>query len=217
MNKEEKKEEKKEIEKEKIDKNIIENEIYENKENVKTKPKTLKIFSYIFIYLFILILGIYTGFSLIAPQKVIETFGIKPFVVKSNSMKPVFQRGDILIVTKIDSNNIKNGDIIAVKRTDNKLIAHIIADQIINEDHKLVYKTRPLENVEKKTWDAEGIRRYQIVGKVRKAIPKIGYIIFLIQNKYFYIPAILILIIYLIFSKYKNKEELEVNLKRRKK
>lgn len=194
-----------------------ENKEIENKQNEKLKKfKTLKILKYIIFYILIIFTGFYIGFSFVAPDKVIEIFGFKTYVVESDSMKPVFQRGDLLLVTKVNSNAIKNGDIIAVKRSDNKLIAHIVAEQIINEDHKLVFKTRPLNNKDKNTWDIEGARRYQIIGKVRKAIPKIGFIVFFLKNKYVHIPAIIILLIYLFFIKYKNKEDLSININNRK-
>lgn len=200
------------------------NENNKNKEKQETKNnkkirifKTLKILKYIIFYILIIFTGFYIGFSFAAPDRVIETFGFKTYVVESDSMKPVFQRGDLLLVTKVNSNSIKNGDIIAVKRSDNKLIAHIVADQIINEDHKLVFKTRPLKNQDKKTWDVEGARRYQIIGKVRKAVPKIGFLIFFIKNKYVYIPAIIILLIYLFLINYKNKDDIKININKRRK
>lgn len=173
--------------------------------------KVFNIITKIIFYIIIVILGIYIGFSLTAQKHIIETFGVKPFVVKSNSMKPMFQRGDIIIVNKVNSNAVKKGDIIAVRKKNNMLIAHMVADEIIDENHKLVFKTRPINNVEKANWDIEGVYRYQVVGKVNKVIPKLGFLVLCLQNPYIYVPLIVLVLIVILLKNY-GKDNLVIKL-----
>ncbi|MDO5044642.1 MAG: S24/S26 family peptidase, partial [Coriobacteriia bacterium] len=113
---------------------------------------TKKIKEGIFL-LFICIAGFYIGLNIVSPTKSIDLFGFKPFIVQSDSMKPVFQRGDIIVVTKANTNNLYRDDIIAARRDNGMLIAHYLADQEINENHQLVFKTRPFDSVGRSGWD----------------------------------------------------------------
>ncbi len=71
-------------------------------------------------------------------------FKYEPITILSNSMSPVFNRGDVVIFKKLDegdSNNILPKGSIIVYKTENKNIAHRIVNIIKNGD-TVLYQTR---------------------------------------------------------------------------
>lgn len=53
--------------------------------------------------------------SHINPDKVPDFFGIKPFIVLSDSMEPTINNGDLIIVKTVDPIDLKENDIISYK------------------------------------------------------------------------------------------------------
>lgn len=91
--------------------------------------------------------------------------------IGSNSMQPVFSRGDAVIVEKIneDYNKIGIGDIL-VHKHDNKIIIHrVIKIEFIN--NKYVYYTKGDNNDNE---DGYSINEADIIGIVKQVIPFIG-------------------------------------------
>ena len=56
----------------------------------------------------------------------IKPFGIQVFTVQSNSMEPIFNRGDIIIIK--EENEYKEGDIVTYELNDNEFITHRIIE-----------------------------------------------------------------------------------------
>lgn len=161
----------------------------------------------ILIILIIFIVGTYIGFSFVAPNQVIDILGFKPYVVKSDSMKPVIKRGDLIIVKKTKTNSLKPNDIVAFKKDKNMLIAHYIADVDINKENQLVFRTKTSINKEKKDWDVGAVKRKQVIGKVTKTIPFIGYIVLFFKSIYGIITALAaIILIYVLRSKIEEEK-----------
>lgn len=67
-------------------------------------------------------------------------FKYKAIVILSNSMFPVFSRGDILIYKKVEASELKNADIIIYK-IENQFVAHRIIN-IINSDNNFFFQTK---------------------------------------------------------------------------
>lgn len=124
----------------------------------------------IFLFLGILV-GFYLSINLFPDRIVLDTLGFKASVVKSNSMYPHFSLGDMIILTKTNTNDLKKDDIIAFERRNKQRVAHYIDKQIIN-DNKLLFKTKSHQGK-----DYEAISRKQIIGKVAFHIKYIGHII----------------------------------------
>ena len=100
-------------------------------------------------------------------------FKYKPVAIMSNSMKPKFSRGDVVIISDIeqkDVGNLKIGDII-VYRLDNSRVIHRIAE-IKEYNGKLFFRTKGDNNP---TVDRDYVEKEQILGVVEMVIPKIGY------------------------------------------
>lgn len=110
--------------------------------------------------------------SLIFILFIVGVFKYRPIAVMSNSMVPVFSKGAVVIVEKIDENNIKNlkvGDIIEYS-TDKKVVLHRIIE--IVDEEKNTYITKGDNN---KAKDKNPVYVGQIRGIVRCYIPYIGY------------------------------------------
>lgn len=95
--------------------------------------------------------------------------------IASGSMKPVFDRGSVVIIEQVNNeyNNyekLKEGEIIAY-RTDKAIIVHRLI-RIVNTDEDKFYYTKGDAN---KDEDDYLIKKENIIGIVRFNIPYIGY------------------------------------------
>lgn len=100
-------------------------------------------------------------------------FKYKPIAIVSNSMSPVFNRGDVVILRKVNNeslNKLKKYDII-IFSIDKQLVAHRIIN-IKMEKGKLYFKTKGDANISP---DLKWVSEEQVVGKYEFHIKYIGY------------------------------------------
>lgn len=98
----------------------------------------------------------------------------KPVAVMSNSMVPVFSRGDIIIIKKINNQEVKKlqeGQIIEYKVPSGSSIVHRI-QKINSINNQLIFTTKGDNNV---SADSEKVQTSQIKGIVTMVIPYIGF------------------------------------------
>lgn len=93
--------------------------------------------------------------------------------VLSNSMKPTFNTGDLVIARKVDVNDLKAGDIITF-RWSTALATHRITEVIKDANGRVSFKTKGDYN---NTEDQETLDSNYVVGKYMFRIPFIGYIL----------------------------------------
>lgn len=101
--------------------------------------KLFKVLEIMLVVVSIILLSIYSYIlisSKLYPEKIPAIFGYKPFIVMSGSMTPIINKGDLIIVKKVDCNLLKTGDIIAFKTEDNKVITHKINNVDIQNGQK---------------------------------------------------------------------------------
>jgi len=101
--------------------------------------------------------------------------------VVSNSMKPTFERGDLLLVRGVSSPaEIAIGDII-VYRSEHQsaLIVHRVIEKIVDENSRVWFKTQGDANPGP---DPTLVRPEDVKGKVTFIIPKLGYISLLLRG-----------------------------------
>jgi signal peptidase I len=80
---------------------------------------------FIVLFLFILFLAI----QLIRhPDIPPSIFGYQPFTVLSNSMNPSFETGDLIIIKKVASSSIKEGDVITFQASNDKFVSHRVVE-----------------------------------------------------------------------------------------
>lgn len=100
-------------------------------------------------------------------------FKYKPVSVMSNSMYPIFKRGDIVITEKISgeiSKNIKKYDIIEYILDDIIVMHRIIA--IEKHGDKVLYITKGDNN---NTVDKKKVKPEQVIGIIKFKVPVLGY------------------------------------------
>ena len=113
------------------------------------------------IYNIVLIISIILVISLIYIKFFSKNINIKPFgieilKVESDSMKPEFSKGDIIIIQEKEEYEVN--DIITFQLTDNEKITHRIIEKNENK-----YYTKGDNNNAK---DETGIKKDNILGKV---------------------------------------------------
>lgn len=102
---------------------------------------------------------------------VIGIFKYQPITIMSNSMKPIFSRGDIVIVEKINNiSSYKEGDII-VFNYKNRIITHRIV-KIKVRDNKYYFKTKGDNN---NVVDNFIVSEEEVMGRIIFSIPYLGY------------------------------------------
>ena len=101
-------------------------------------------------------------------------FKYKPTAIVSNSMYPIYQRGDVVIIEKVNTKNIKKlkkYDIIEYK-LDNIIVAHRIIYIEKHNDGTVLYITKGDNN---NIVDKEKVTQKQVNGIVKFKVPKVGY------------------------------------------
>lgn len=137
-------------------------------------------------------------------------FGYKAYIVTTDSMNPNIKVGDIIIVKHTEEEKLEVGDIITFKRKNGVRITHRITEISETTEGEKEYVTKGdnnnLEDVEKVKYD-------KIEGSKVLKIPYFGKIILLLQDEVY---LILIIIIILLICLYLQKSE-EKNIIRRQK
>ena len=164
------------------------------------------------IYIIIIPIILYDMFlivkTLINPKETPDLFGIKTFSIISQSMEPTINKHDIVIVNKVNEEDIKTNDIITFK-INNEIITHRIVS-IDKENYNYIYTTKGDNN---EVSDIEKIDYNQIEGKVIATIPKIGAILTILKNKIVFA----IILILLIISYYWQKRTITKKIARKEK
>ena len=105
------------------------------------------------------------------------TFKIKPSVIITASMKPDINPGDIVIIEKVDINNIKVGDIIQYQIDDYSIVHRVV--NVFNDGISISFITKGDNN---KNIDRKPIKEDQVMGRVKYRIPLLGYPSYLIKK-----------------------------------
>lgn len=99
-------------------------------------------------------------------------FTYKPFAIMSNSMKPAFSRGSMVVVQKINSPlDISVGDIVQYESS-GKMITHRVVEIYSSDDSDgLIFITKGDNNPSRD----QPVRQSQVIGIIRANIPFVGY------------------------------------------
>lgn len=132
---------------------LINNEYVELK--AKSKAKYSIVFTLIFVLLICFVLGI---------------FSYKPLTIMSDSMYPIFSRGDLVIIKKKNVQKFEVGDIIVYKIDKSRVVHRIV--EIVECDDSICFITKGDNN---NSVDTRYVKKSQVLGVVKLVIPKIGY------------------------------------------
>lgn len=185
---------------------------------MKKVIKTLKIGVIIILaIIFMMLLTIFIK-GQVNKEKYPDLFGYKSMIVLSGSMEPTIMKGDLIIVKKVDSKDLKAKDIIAFRNEDKTITSHRIinVDEI---DSKLYFKTKGDNN---NTMDEGVVVAKDIEGIYVSRIPELGDFLMYIQTTQGFITVTMILlfmffIYYFISNKIEEKKNKEEQLKNNEK
>lgn len=168
----------------------------ENKKKVSSTISTI----ILILAIVIAILCSYTAFVTKAGNGVPSLFGIRPFSVQTDSMKPFFEQGDLIIDKAVDPATLKVGDVITFWTVINGyrvLNTHRIVN-ITDYGNYLYFDTKGDANP---IADTTGVHQSEIVGKYITHIPKLGkFIDFLQTSKGFFICIVVPVAIFFIYQ-----------------
>lgn len=143
----------------------------------------------------------------------VRLVGLKPFVVLSGSMRPVYDVGSLLYVKSVDYKDLKVGDDITYMLSENTVVTHRIIEVLVDEEDPdtIRYFTQGVAN---DVPDGTSVHYKNIIGKPVFSIPFLGYVSNYIQNPpgmyvAIAVGAILILLVFLpdIFSDEDKKKQ----------
>ncbi len=182
-------------------------------ETESTGYKIVEILRTIFVYL--LAAGIILGAILFAvdrsPTK--SFFGFRYYTVLTDSMKPEFITGDMVIVRLKNADSINVGDIITFNPSSGSeaYLTHRVTQKIDDYEGSGItcFRTKGDAN---NTEDSFLIDEERVIGTVEFHIPKLGTVVRFIQLRWYFIVPLLLLIVlffHLLKIYFSNDEEAE--------
>lgn len=137
------------------------------------------------------------------PNLVPNIFGFKPFIVLSGSMESKINVGDLVFVKEINPNELKVGDIIAFRDSEDIVTTHRIVE-IETKDNELCFVTKGDAN----NANDDGIVYSNMVeGKYQTKIAKLGNAILFIQEPVGFVVMLMsIFIVCLLVYSYQSKK-----------
>lgn len=153
--------------------------------------ETLKSIIY---YIIVVVLVIYIAVMTLSPERMMDFFGYRPFIVLSNSMEPVINVNDMIVSKQVSEDEIEVGDIITISvyvpSLDEEVFVTHYVGSIEEVDGVRTYKTRALSLPEDHfdVWVDENddpitLTFDDIEGEYVFKIPYIGYIPKTLSNK----------------------------------
>ncbi len=140
-----------------FEKTMIKEDKQKNNNKInKVSSSFLNIPVMIFLFIMIILVSGITKYQMIA--------------IASNSMYPIYQRGDAVIFKKVEAASIKEGDIL-VFSNGNIIVTHRVA-KIKESEGNLYFYTKGDAN---NALDAEPVKQENVLGIVKNKIKYIGY------------------------------------------
>ena len=166
--------------------------------------KILLIIIYIIIIPLLLISIILITRSIFNIKEMPYIFGTKSYMIVSKSMEPTIRKNDVIIVKKVEKEDLKINDIISFHDR-NIINTHRIVD--IEEDNgKVYYKTKGDNNIN----EDKQMREFEdIEGKYKFKLNQFGSIIGILKSKETLVVILMLLILVMIYQIRLNKRKLK--------
>lgn len=178
------------------------------------KEKIIKIIKYLIKYCFYVIIFIclmyniiYVLYTTITQKEYIELFGVSFFNMKTDLMSGDINKNSLVIMKKVDENNLKIGDIIAYQ-----VNAKVRINKIINNDKE--YTTKSNLNFYP---DIEKIPYNQIIGKKVAIISNCGFFCNILQSKVTTLIILIFLCLKFLYYRYLEEQRKVRNMKKNRK
>lgn len=189
----------------------------EDKTLTKTIGKIVKILFFIIATPILILSLIIMIKARIYPDKVPDVFGYKPMIVLSGSMETSIYTGDLVFVKIVDTNILKEDDIIAFRNETNTVTTHRIVE-LVNENGNKLFRTKGDNN---NTEDAKLVLANEVEGVYVFKISGLGNVLmFLKEPKSLVILLLVTLVLGLtwiqIMDKIENKNKMQEDEKYKK-
>lgn len=157
------------------------------------EDKKNKVFGYIKTGLFFALAGIlvvYIIINLIIPKQAVKVFGFKPYVVITDSMEPLINVNDLIVVKNPKVENLVEEDIITFYADINydgekEIVTHYIYSVNENDDGDLLFKThRHFEDGAEVYSDYWVIGEDDVLGQHVFTIPYVGAFIQFVKSPF---------------------------------
>ncbi len=137
----------------------------------------------------VFLLSAYILTEAIAPSRTVDLFRFKPYVVLTNSMEPVINTQDVVVVGKADVSTLEVGDIITfhvdINQDGNQeVVTHYIYDIDDSGDDINFSTHRHFENANDITPDNWTVHEDDVLGEYRFTIAYAGFFISFIRSPF---------------------------------
>lgn len=107
--------------------------------------------------------------------------GLNVYTVLSGSMEPTYHVGSLIYVKKVDTNTLKDGDVITFMLDEDTIATHRIVDVVPDEDDPSILRFQTKGDANE---DVDGSLVYykNVVGTPVFTIPMLGYLASFIQS-----------------------------------
>lgn len=148
-------------------------------------------------YVIALLLVIYIGVSILLPNKSLDIFGFRTFIVVSSSMEPDISVEDMILITKTNEEELEAGDVITFnvyipELKNYNYVTHYIAKVETNDSNQIIYKThganKEIDDVDEWTnpqGELVDITIEDIEGQYRFTLPLLGPLVTRLQDPLF--------------------------------
>ena len=162
------------LKKDNIDK-FDELETYKNLRKKRKKKAWLRALVWIAVLIFTPFI-VFFSLIIIAPNSSASFFGYTFYIVETESMIPVLNVHDGVIVKRISSRDeLQIGtDISFIRKSDGKTVTHRIVNTIVNHDGEIEYITKGVHTTNA---DQDPVAFENIIGKKVAVLPVLGHIL----------------------------------------
>ncbi|QMS84626.1 signal peptidase I [Candidatus Xianfuyuplasma coldseepsis] len=127
------------------------------------------------------ILLLYITFQLFIPDMTVRVFGFKPYGVLTQSMEPVIDRGDLVVVRQFELDDAEVGDIITFRTVlpetgTEEIVTHYIYSITETGGNTVIKTNRYFDEDDTPFADTWILTEDQVVGAYWFHIPYLGYI-----------------------------------------
>ena len=111
----------------------------------------------------------------------VRLIGLKPYVVLSGSMEPIYHVGSLIYVREVDPFELEAGDVITFMLDEDTVVTHRVVEVVPDEDDPTVvrFKTKGDAN---EAADGSPVHYKNVLGTPVLTLPYMGYVSNFIQN-----------------------------------
>lgn len=132
---------------------------------------------------------LYIGSILFMPELTVKIFKFQPYIVVTESMEPVYNVNDMVVVTEFDINEAQVGDVITFYADidyngTKEIVTHYIYEIDRSGAEAIIRTNRHFDDGETVTPDTWLIPESDVIGQASLHIPYVGYIIGFVKSPY---------------------------------